>query len=154
MASDTVTLRPVTVDMLGECLKSMELTYATFDHNGICLPFRQHYITFAQQTQVNGITTWAAHSTWNRRLNIANMPLAKNTVQAHNATSYAPQIWLVVPDDGFIYFSVSWTFGWSGGATEQQVATEVNMTISAISTVFDSLNSTFPDSWAETEDAE
>ncbi|MDO5728886.1 MAG: hypothetical protein Q4P71_04595 [Actinomycetaceae bacterium] len=154
MASDTVTLRPVTIDMLGECLTSMELTFGTFGEHGLCLPFRQHYITFTQQTQASSLATWVAHSNWNRKLNIAHMPLAKNTVQAHNATSFAPHIWLVVPDDGFIYFSMSWTFGWSIGATPQQVTTEINMAIAAISTVFDALNSTFPDSWTELEDAE
>lgn len=154
MTSRTVTLAPVTGSVLRECLESMELAFGTFEDDAFIIPFRQHSVVISRDREPNRPAEWTAHTSWNRKLNISYMALAKNAVQGHNATAYAPLMTLVVPDDGFIYFSLSWTFGWRAGATREQIVAEIGMLLSSVGMVFSSLSSTFPDPWLEDEESE
>ncbi|MDO5719142.1 MAG: hypothetical protein Q4P05_00205 [Actinomycetaceae bacterium] len=153
MTSRTVTLTPVTGATVRECLQSMELTFATFEEDAFIIPFRQHSVVISRDTDQPRPSEWTAHTSWNRRLNISYMALAKNAVQGHNATSYAPLMTLVVPDDGYIYFSLSWVFGWRAGATREQMVAEIGMLLSSVGMAFSTLNSTFHDPWMEDEES-
>lgn len=149
MSSEVVTLEPVTGKRILVALGELGLKYAvTPKEANIFVQYEGFavYVTYLDNDE-NGLC-WAVTAHWHRKLNVAYIATAKNVVQAHASSVFAPRLYFKVSDDGYIKFVTSWRLSFAEeGATDQQILDELRIILAATAETMVGLDHYFADPW-------
>lgn len=136
-------LTPVTADRILQSLNQMGVSAMVDTANGIAVSFFPHvfFIPLGNSLPIVGVCSF--HRFFDVQFSSQIAPV----VAALNSEFYAPKLYSIVSDEGKIQLRVTHCFNWDVGASDAQIAAELDAFFGSSLQLLNQLEDAFPDPW-------